>query len=147
MVNLTVRNNRVIPNAMEPRAAVAEYDDVTDAYTLYTTSQNPHLTRLVIGAFMLNIPESNFRSLPLMLAAASDQRFMSIRKKQSAHGLQKTQRPVKWTADRTQAFLSDAHGRDHINTIQVGLDDNNRIVGLRVDTLANLGSYLSAFAW
>ena len=58
VVKLKVRNNRVIPNAMEPRAAVAEYDDIADAYTLYTTSQNPHLTRLVIGAFMLNIPES-----------------------------------------------------------------------------------------
>ena len=58
IVELTVTNNRVIPNAMEPRAAVAEYDETNESYTLYTTSQNPHLTRLVMAAFMMQIPES-----------------------------------------------------------------------------------------
>ena len=147
VVNLTVRNNRVIPNAMEPRAAVAEYDDVTDAYTLYTTSQNPHLTRLVIGAFMLNIPESKLQVVaPDVGGGFGSKIYVYPEEAVCTWASKKLRRPVKWTADRTQAFLSDAHGRDHINTIQVGLDDNNRIVGLRVDTLANLGSYLSAFA-
>ena len=147
VVRLKVRNNRVIPNAMEPRAAVAEYDDIADAYTLYTTSQNPHLTRLVIGAFMLNIPESKLNVVaPDVGGGFGSKIYVYPEEAVCTWASKKIKRPIKWTADRTQAFLSDAHGRDHINDIQLALDADNRIIGLRVDTLANLGSYLSAFA-
>ena len=98
MVNLTVRNNRVIPNAMEPRAAVAEYDDVADAYTLYTTSQNPHLTRLVIGAFMLNIPESKLQVVAPDVGGGFGSKIYVYPEKPSAHERsKKLRRPVKWT--------------------------------------------------
>ena len=147
VVKLKVRNNRVIPNAMEPRAAVAEYDDIADAYTLYTTSQNPHLTRLVIGAFMLSIPESKLNVVaPDVGGGFGSKIYVYPEEAVCTWASKKIKRPIKWTADRTQAFLSDAHGRDHINDIQLALDANNKIIGLRVDTLANLGSYLSAFA-
>lgn len=147
LVKLKVRNNRVIPNAMEPRAAVAEYDDIGDAYTLYTTSQNPHLTRLVIGAFMLSIPESKLNVVaPDVGGGFGSKIYVYPEEAVCIWASKKIKRPIKWTADRTQAFLSDAHGRDHINDIQLALDANNKIIGLRVDTLANLGSYLSAFA-
>ena len=120
---------------------------MADAYTLYTTSQNPHLTRLVIGAFMLNIPESKLHVVaPDVGGGFGSKIYVYPEEAVCTWASKKLKRPVKWTADRTQAFLSDAHGRDHINTVQLGLDENNRIVGLRVDTLANLGSYLSAFA-
>jgi len=147
VVRLTVRNNRLIPNAMEPRAAVAEYDDISETYTLYTTSQNPHLTRLVIGAFMLNIPESKLHVVaPDVGGGFGSKIYVYPEEAVCTWVCKKLGRPVKWTADRTQAFLSDAHGRDHINHVQLALDENNRITGLRVDTLANLGGYLSAFA-
>jgi len=147
VVKLTVRNNRLIPNAMEPRAAVAEYDDISETYTLYTTSQNPHLTRLVIGAFMLNIPESKLHVVaPDVGGGFGSKIYVYPEEAVCTWVCKKLGRPVKWTADRTQAFLSDAHGRDHINHVQLALDANNRITGLRVDTLANLGGYLSAFA-
>jgi carbon-monoxide dehydrogenase large subunit len=147
VVKLTVRNNRLIPNAMEPRAAVAEYDDISETYTLYTTSQNPHLTRLVIGAFMLNIPESKLHVVaPDVGGGFGSKIYVYPEEAVCTWVCKKLGRPVKWTADRTQAFLSDAHGRDHINNVQLALDENNRIIGLRVDTLANLGGYLSAFA-
>jgi len=147
LVKLKVRNNRVIPNAMEPRAAVAEYDDIDDAYTLYTTSQNPHLTRLVIGAFMLSIPESKLNVVaPDVGGGFGSKIYVYPEEAICIWASKKIKRPIKCTADRTQAFLSDAHGRDHINDIQLALDANNKIIGLRVDTLANLGSYLSAFA-
>ena len=147
IVKLTVRNNRLIPNAMEPRAALAEYDDVSESYTLHTTSQNPQLTRLVIAAFMFQIPESKLRVVaPDVGGGFGSKIYVYAEEAVCTWASKKVRRPIKWTADRTQAFLSDAHGRDHINNVQLALDDKNKIVGLRVDTICNLGSYLSAFA-
>jgi carbon-monoxide dehydrogenase large subunit len=147
IVNVDIRNNRVIPNAMEPRAAVADYDTGDGRYTLFTTSQNPQLTRLVIGAFMLNIPESKFRVVaPDVGGGFGSKIYVYPEEAVCVWASKKLGRAVKWVADRTQAFLGDAHGRDHISEVKLALDKNNRITGLRVDTLANLGAYLSAFA-
>ncbi len=147
VIELTVTNNRVIPNAIEPRAAVAEYDEIEDRYTLYTSSQNPHLTRLVMAAFMMQIPESKLHVVaPDVGGGFGSKIYIYPEEAVCTWAAKKLRKPVKWTADRTQAFLGDAHGRDHINNVKLGLDKNNKIVGLRVDTIANLGAYLSAFA-
>ena len=147
VVELEVRNNRLIPNAMEPRAALAEYDGIEESYTLYTTSQNPHLTRLVIGAFMLSIPESKLRVIaPDVGGGFGSKIYVYPEEAVCTWASKKLKRPVKWTADRSQAFLADAHGRDHINKVRLALDADNRITGLRVDSIANIGSYLSAFS-
>ena len=147
VIELTVTNNRVIPNAIEPRAAVAEYDEVEDRYTLYTSSQNPHLTRLVMAAFMMQIPESKLHVVaPDVGGGFGSKIYIYPEEAVCTWAAKKLRKPVKWTADRTQAFLGDAHGRDHVNKVKLGLDKNNKIVGLRVDTVANLGAYLSAFA-
>ena len=147
VVKLTVRNNRLIPNAMEPRCALAEYDDLADSYTLHTTSQNHHLTRLVLAAFMFQIPESKLRVVaPEVGGGFGSKIYVYIEESVCVWASKKLKRPIKWTADRTQSFLTDAHGRDHINNVQLALDDKNKIIGLRVDTVCNLGSYLSAFA-
>ena len=147
VIELTVTNNRVIPNAIEPRAAVAEYDEVEDRYTLYTSSQNPHLTRLVMAAFMMQIPESKLHVVaPDVGGGFGSKIYIYPEEAVCTWAAKKLRKPVKWTADRTQAFLGDANGRDHVNKVKLGLDKNNKIVGLRVDTIANLGAYLSAFA-
>ena len=147
IVELTVTNNRVIPNAMEPRAAVAEYDETNESYTLYTTSQNPHLTRLVMAAFMLQIPESKLHVVaPDVGGGFGSKIYIYPEEAVCTWATKKLRRPIKWTAERSEAFLGDAHGRDHVNKVKIGLDQNNKIVGLRVDTLANIGAYLSAFA-
>ncbi|MGB2410129.1 MAG: xanthine dehydrogenase family protein molybdopterin-binding subunit, partial [Candidatus Puniceispirillaceae bacterium] len=147
VVELEVRNNRLIPNAMEPRAALAEYDAIDDSYTLFTTSQNPHLTRLVIGAFMLSIPESKLRVVaPDVGGGFGSKIYVYPEEAVCTWASKKLQRPVKWTADRSESFLADAHGRDHINKVRMAIDKDNRITGLRVDTVANIGSYLSAFS-
>ena len=147
IVELEVRNNRLIPNAMEPRAALAEYDPIDGSYTLHTTSQNPHLTRLVIGAFMLGIPESKLRVVaPDVGGGFGSKIYVYPEEAVCTWASKKLCRPIKWTSDRSEAFLADAHGRDHINKVRMGLDSNNKIVALRVDSLANLGAYLSAFA-
>jgi carbon-monoxide dehydrogenase large subunit len=147
IVELTVTNNRVIPNAMEPRAAVAEYDETNESYTLYTTSQNPHLTRLVMAAFMMQIPESKLHVVaPDVGGGFGSKIYIYPEEAVCTWATEKLRRPIKWTADRSEAFLGDAHGRDHVNKVKIGLDQDNKIVGLRVDTLANLGAYLSAFS-
>ena len=147
IIELTVSNNRVIPNAIEPRAAVAEYDEINDRYTLFTSSQNPHLTRLVMAAFMLQIPESKLHVVaPDVGGGFGSKIYIYPEEAVCTWASKKLRKPIKWTADRTQAFLGDAHGRDQVNTVKLGLDKNNKIVGLRVDTIANLGAYLSAFA-
>ena len=140
IVELEVRNNRLIPNAMEPRAALAEYDPIDGSYTLHTTSQNPHLTRLVIGAFMLGIPESKLRVVaPDVGGGFGSKIYVYPEEAVCTWASKKLCRPIKWTSDRSEAFLADAHGRDHINKVRMGLDSNNKIVALRVDSLANLG--------
>ena len=147
VVKLRVRNNRLVPNAMEPRSALAEFDSLDDSYTLHTTSQNPHLTRLVLAAFMFAIPESKLRVIaPDVGGGFGSKIYVYIEEAVCVWASKKVGRPVKWTADRTQAFLTDCHGRDHVNDVQLGLDENNKIIGLRVDTVCNLGAYLSAFS-
>ncbi len=140
-------NNRLIPNAMEPRAAIGDFDAGTGVYTLYTTSQNPHVARLVLSAFVGIAPEHKLRVIaPDVGGGFGSKIFIYAEETVCVWASKKVGRPVKWTADRTEAFLSDAHGRDHISHAELALDDKGRILGLRVKTKANLGAYLSTFS-
>ncbi|HZH50652.1 MAG TPA: xanthine dehydrogenase family protein molybdopterin-binding subunit [Microvirga sp.] len=140
-------NNRLVPNAIEPRAAVGEYDPGTDSYTLYTTSQNPHVARLVLSAFIGVAPEHKLRVIaPDVGGGFGSKIFIYAEETVCVWAARKVKRPVKWTADRTEAFLSDAHGRDHVTHAEMATDENGKILGLRVHTIANLGAYLSTFS-
>jgi aerobic carbon-monoxide dehydrogenase large subunit len=144
---IDIINNRLIPNAMEPRAAVGEYDSGTDALTLYTTSQNPHVARLVLSAFIGIAPEHKLRVIaPDVGGGFGSKIFIYAEETVCVWAAKKIDRPVKWTADRTEAFLSDAHGRDHVTHAELALDAGGKITGLRVHTIANLGAYLSTFS-
>ena len=147
VTKLDLVNNRTIPNAMEPRAAVGEYDSGTDSITLYTTSQNPHVARLVLSAFVGLTPENKLRVIaPDVGGGFGSKIFIYAEETVCAWAARKIDRPVKWTAERTESFLSDAHGRDHVSHAELALDANGKITGLRVHTIANLGAYLSTFA-
>ncbi|CUA83865.1 CO or xanthine dehydrogenase, Mo-binding subunit [Chelatococcus sambhunathii] len=140
-------NNRLIPNALEPRAAIGDYDPGTDAYTLYTTSQNPHVARLVLSAFVGIAPEHKLRVIaPDVGGGFGSKIFIYAEETVCVWAAKKVGRPVKWTAERTEAFLADAHGRDHVSHAELATDDKGKILGLRVKTTANLGAYLSTFA-
>jgi carbon-monoxide dehydrogenase large subunit len=146
-VSLTLVNNRLIPNAMEPRAAIGEYDPGADHYTLWTTSQNPHVARLILSAFVGLAPENKLRVIaPDVGGGFGSKIFVYPEEIAIAWASRKARRPVKWTAGRDEAFLGDAHGRDHRTTAEMALDDQGRILGLKVHTIANLGAYLSTFA-
>ncbi len=140
-------NNRLVPNAMEPRAAIGDYDAGNEAFTLYTTSQNPHVARLVLSAFIGIAPEHKLRVIaPDVGGGFGSKIFIYAEETVCVWAAKKVGRPVKWVADRTEAFLSDAHGRDHVTHAEMALDDKGKILGLRVKTKANLGAYLSTFS-
>lgn len=140
-------NQRVVPNAIEPRSAVGHYESRNDKYTLYTTSQNPHLTRLLLCAFTLGIPEHKVRVVsPDVGGGFGSKIFHYTEEALMIWGSQQIKRPIKWTAERSESFLTDAHGRDHVTKAEMGFDKDGKITALRVKTYANLGAYLSTFA-
>lgn len=144
---LTFRNNRLIPNAIEPRAANASYNPADDSFTLYVANQNPHVERLLMCAFVLGIPEHKMRVVaPDVGGGFGSKIFLYGEETALVHASQQLKRPVKWTAERSEAFLSDAHGRDHLTTVELACDRDGRFQALRVRTTANLGAYLSTFA-
>lgn len=140
-------NQRMVPNAMEPRSAIGHYDTAHEKFTLYTTSQNPHLTRLLMCAFVLGIPEHKVRVVaPDVGGGFGSKIFHYTEEALVTWASREIKRPIKWTSDRSEAFLTDAHGRDHVTKAEMGFDKDGNIVGLQATTYANLGAYLSTFA-
>ncbi|WKL26254.1 xanthine dehydrogenase family protein molybdopterin-binding subunit [Sinorhizobium meliloti] len=147
VTELKIINNRLSPNAMEPRATLGIYDAGDDHFTCYTTSQNPHLARLVMSAFYNVAPENKLRVIaPDVGGGFGSKIFIYPEEIVCLWASKRTGVPVKWTADRTEAFLTDAHGRDHVSTVKMAFDSSNRITALKVDTIANLGAYMSLFS-
>jgi aerobic carbon-monoxide dehydrogenase large subunit len=140
-------NQRLVANAMEPRSYLASYDVTSGKYTLYTSTQAPHLIRLLLCAFVLGIPEHKVRVVgPDVGGGFGSKCFHYTEEVLVVWASERLKRPVKWTADRNESFLTDAHGRDHITKAEMGFDKDGQIVALRVKTLANLGAYLSTFS-
>ncbi|WFP73637.1 xanthine dehydrogenase family protein molybdopterin-binding subunit [Mesorhizobium sp. WSM4906] len=147
VTRMKIVNNRLVPNAMEPRAALGHYDKAKDHYTCWTTSQNPHVARLVLSAFYNVAPENKLRVIaPDVGGGFGSKIYIYPEEIVCLWASKKTGVPVKWVADRTESFLSDAHGRDHVSTVEMAFDKDNRITGLKVDTIANLGAYMSLFS-
>ena len=147
VVDIELTNNRLVPNAMEPRAALAKYDVAEDHLTLWTTSQNPHVARLVMSAFFAIAPEHKLRVIaPDVGGGFGSKIYIYPEETVCVWASRKARVPVKWTADRSESFLTDAHGRDHITTAKMAFDADNRITGFKVDTVANFGGYMSLFS-
>ncbi|ESY76122.1 carbon-monoxide dehydrogenase [Mesorhizobium sp. LNHC221B00] len=147
VTRMKIVNNRLVPNAMEPRAALGHYDKAEDHYTCWTTSQNPHVARLVMSAFYNVAPENKLRVIaPDVGGGFGSKIYIYPEEIVCLWASKKTGVPVKWVADRTESFLTDAHGRDHVSTVEMAFDKNNRITGFKVDTIANLGAYMSLFS-
>ncbi len=147
VTKLELINNRLVPNAMEPRCAIGDYNSATGDHTLYTTSQNPHVIRLLMGAFVLQIPEHKLRVVSPDVGGGFGSKIYHYAEEAIVTvAAMKLGKPVKWTSDRTEAFISDAHGRDHITTVELALDREGNFLALRESTHANMGAYLSTFA-
>ena len=147
VVKLDLINNRLIPNAMEPRASIGDYNPSSEQLTLYTTSQNPHLTRLVLSAFGAIHPEHKFRVVaPDVGGGFGSKIYPYAEDAIVAWASKKIERPVKWVAERNESFLSDCHGRDHVTHVELGFKNDGKMTALKVETIANIGAYASLFA-
>jgi carbon-monoxide dehydrogenase large subunit len=147
VTKLNLINNRLVPNAMEPRAVVASYSRGDDSYTLYVSNQNPHVERLLLTAFVLNLPEHKVRVIaPDVGGGFGSKIYLYAEDVVMTWASKKINRPVKWTSDRSEAFISDAHGRDHATVAEMAMDQDGKFMAMRVHTVANLGAYLSTFA-
>ena len=147
VTSLELTNNRLVANAMEPRSAVGDYNSANDEHTLYTTSQNPHVIRLLMGAFVLGIPEHKLRIIaPDVGGGFGSKIYHYAEEAFCTFAAKAINRPVKWTAERSESFITDAHGRDHVTKIDLALDENGKFQAIRTNTLANMGAYLSTFA-
>ncbi|QKD03455.1 xanthine dehydrogenase family protein molybdopterin-binding subunit [Mesorhizobium loti] len=147
VVKMDIINNRLVPNAMEPRAALGHYDKAEDHYTCWTTSQNPHVARLVMSAFYNVAPENKLRVIaPDVGGGFGSKIYIYPEELVCLWASKKTGVPVKWVADRTESFLTDAHGRDHHTHAEMAFDKDHKILGLKVETQANLGAYMSLFS-
>ncbi|HLQ25119.1 MAG TPA: xanthine dehydrogenase family protein molybdopterin-binding subunit [Acidiferrobacterales bacterium] len=147
VTKLDLVNNRLIPNAIEPRAAIGAYSRADDSYTLYTTTQNPHVIRLLMSAFVLGLPEHKVRVVaPDVGGGFGSKIFHYAEEAVVTWASRQVNRPIKWTAERSESFLSDAHGRDHVTHAELALDKNGKFLGMRVNTTAAMGAYLSTFA-
>ncbi len=147
IAKVDIVNNRLIPNAMEPRAALGDFNPSSGEYTLFTTSQNPHVIRLLMGAFVLKLPEHKLRVVaPDVGGGFGSKIYHYAEEAICTWAAGKLKRPVKWTAERTESFMTDAHGRDHVTHAEMAMDGEGRFLALRVSTKANMGAYLSTFA-
>jgi carbon-monoxide dehydrogenase large subunit len=147
VVKKRIINQRLVANAMEPRACVARYDDSTGDWTLWVTSQNPHVHRLLMTAFVLGIPEHKVRVIaPDVGGGFGSKIFLYNEETVCTWATKQIKRPIRWTSSRREAFQTDAHGRDHVTDAELAVSKDGKLLGLRVKTTANLGAYLSTFA-
>ena len=146
VVKLDLRNNRLVANALEPRSCIGDFDPATGENTLITASQNPHVIRLLLAAFVFAMPEHKFRVIAPDVGGGFGSKIYPYAEDVIVlWAARKLGRPVKWTAARSESFLSDAQGRDHHSHVELALDKDANFLGLRVATIANLGAYLSTF--
>jgi aerobic carbon-monoxide dehydrogenase large subunit len=147
VTKLDIVNNRLVPNAIEPRAAVASYSRADDGYTLYVANQNPHVERLLMTAFVLGLPEHKVRVIaPDVGGGFGSKIYLYAEETAMVWASKRVNRPIKWAAERSESFLTDAHGRDHVTHAELALDKDGKFLALRVHTTANMGAYLSTFA-
>ncbi len=147
VTHIELTNNRLIPNAIEPRAALAEYNSGTDEIVLHTTSQNPHLVRLILTAFVQIAPEHKLRVIaPDVGGGFGSKIFIYSEETALAWAAKKLGLSIKWTAERSESFLTDAHGRDHVTKAALAMDSEGQFLAFKVSTTANMGAYLSTFA-
>lgn len=143
----TLKNQRLIPTAIEPRGSIGRYDAGTDEYTLWATSQAPHVHRLLIAAFVLGIPEQKIRVIsPDVGGGFGNKIFLYFDMPLVLWLSKKLNRPVKFYEDRTENYAHSTHGRDHTTEVEVGASADGTINAVKVKTWANLGAYLSTIA-
>lgn len=147
VTRLTLVNNRVVANAMEPRAAIGAYDPATARWTLTTSSQGVHDLHDQLAAHIFKVDKDRIHVVTPDVGGGFGMKiFLYSEQILVLHAARDLGVPVKWTGSRGESFLSDSQGRDHVTEAALATDAEGRITALKVDTLANMGAYLSNFA-
>ena len=147
VAKVDIVNNRLVPNAIEPRAVNASYNRAEQSYTLYVSNQNPHVERLLMTAFVLGLPETKVRVIaPDVGGGFGSKIYLYAEDVALVWASKQVNRSIKWAAERSEAFVSDAHGRDHVTHAELACDKDGKFLAMRVITTANMGAYLSTFA-
>ena len=146
IIKLDITNNRLVPNAMEPRACVVDYNTASEEITCYTTSQNPHLSRLIMSAFGGVAPEHKLRVVAPDVGGGFGSKINLYNEEiVCSWASKKIERPIKWVAERTESFLTDTHGRDHVTHAELAVTNDGKFLGFKKETIANLGAYARVF--
>jgi aerobic carbon-monoxide dehydrogenase large subunit len=144
---LELVNNRIVVNSMEPRGAIGEYDPGEDAYTLWSSTQGSHFVRNLLADAVFKVPENRIRVVTRDVGGGFGMKlFLYPEHILVLWAAKKIGRPVKWTPDRADAFMTDTQGRDNLARLELALDDDLRFLALEVGLVANMGAYLSNFA-
>ena len=144
---LELVNNRVVVNSMEPRGALGEYDPGEEAYTLWSSTQGSHFVRNLLADSVFKVPENRIRVVTRDVGGGFGMKlFLYPEHVLVLSAAKKIGRPVKWTPDRADAFMTDTQGRDNVTRLELALDDDLRFLALEVGLIANMGAYLSNFA-
>jgi len=146
IIKVDLINNRCVPNAMEPRACVVDYNTASEEITLYTTSQNPHLSRLIMSAFGGVAPENKLRVVAPDVGGGFGSKINVYNEEiVCSWASKKIERPIKWVAERTESFLTDTHGRDHVTHAELAVTNEGKFLAFKNETIANLGAYARVF--
>lgn len=147
VIELDLINQRLIPNAMEPRAVAAQWNGFSEEMTVWTSSQNPHIIRLLLSGFTLGIPENKLRVISPDVGGGFGSKIFHYPEEVIVPWVARAiNRPVKWVASRSESYITDAHGRDHVTHCKLAVNNDGTFTGLNVETYANMGAYLSTFA-
>lgn len=143
VVRQTFRQQRLIPNPMEPRSAMAQYNPATGDMTVWATSQNPHIHRFLMSG-ILGIPEHKLRIVSIDVGGGFGSKIACYPDEcLVAYASRDLGTPVKWTETRSEHFLATTHGRDHVDEVELAGTRDGRVLGIRVKSYANMGAYLS----
>ncbi len=146
-ISLELVNSRVVVNSMEPRGAIGLYDPGEDSLTLWSSTQGSHFLRSLLAENIFKVPENRIRVITRDVGGGFGMKlFLYPEHVLVLWAAKKLGRPIKWTPDRSDAFMTDTQGRDNVTRLELGLDDGLRFVGLAVTNIANMGAYLSNFA-
>src|SRR6202158_5147785 len=146
-VSLSLVNNRVIVNSMEPRGAIGEYDPGEESFTLWSSTQGSHFVRNLLAEHIFHVPENRIRVVtPDVGGGFGMKLFVYPEHVLVLWAAKKLGRPVKWIPDRSDSFMTDTQGRDNLSRLDLALDEELRFLGLKVEITANMGAYLSNFA-
>ncbi|WP_424136673.1 xanthine dehydrogenase family protein molybdopterin-binding subunit [Roseomonas chloroacetimidivorans] len=145
VTRLTIVNNRIVVSSMEARAALAEYDAETERFTLHAGTQGSWSVKSMLAG-VFNIPEEKLRVVTHDVGGGFGMKLFTYPEYALCMmAARRLKRPVRWTSERTEAFLSDTHGRDNITTGELALDKDGKFLAMRTKNIANMGAYLSNY--